>query len=514
MLKLVITALFLILITGCEIDKIDNSSSSVKLKKEDVIKDGNNSKISENNSSNIGNKYKDENSNNIKKTHLNARTEIKDNNKTSNKENKNSTISLDKNKKNNSANNSNTISKSNSNTQSKSNITKKDNKTNKSSNSEKSSNVTSNADTNDTKGNNSIKQDTQHESNNTKEDSNSTKIEPKKTNHINPNAPMMIFDDDSLTDNDIAQTFSAAMAMQSNGLINVKAIGLSGIDTNNKRSLLISSIANYYGFTDIPIAISKRGDVRKQWSPFSNYPPLIKSFRGVNRDLTQFENDGILDSQRENVIIEYCRVLSEIPEGKKISIAAMGNFYNIESLLKEKNICNGYELVRTKVSKIVMDGGTDDNSWDMNFGAFGKFHKAAVNAGRYVVSHAPVPVVFMDGHAGCGLPGGAYKVYPKVDANSPMTMVLSVRYGSHSKITNKIECPLDASVILSAALDGKWFNWDLWDEVHGDIHVDSDGRVSFRRNPRSKNIKLFPKSYTNSILNQIFIELAKFKPIK
>jgi len=471
MFKIIIAAMFLILITGCEFDKIDNSSSSVKLKKEDVVKDSNNSKLS---NSNLDKSKVSKEDNSTK-----AKDEIKQS-----KEDNNSSTTLD------------------------------NNKTSNSNNSENGSNVTSNADTNDTKENNSTKQYTQHENNNTKEDSNSTKIEPKKTNHINPNAPMMIFDDDSLTDNDIAQSFSAAMAMQSNGLINVKAVGLSGIDTNNKRSLLISSIANYYGFPDLPIVISKRGDVRKQWSPFSNYPPLVKSFRGVNRDLTQFENDGILDSQRENVIIEYCKVLSEIPEGKKISIAAMGNFYNIESLLKEKNICNGYELVRTKVSKIVMVGGTDDDSWDMNFGAFGKFHKAAVNAGRYVVAHAPVPVILVDEHAGCGLPGSAYKEYPKVDANSPMTLALSVRYGSHSKVTNRSDCTQDASAILSAALDGKWFTWDLWNEVHGDLHVDSHGRVSFRRNPRSKNIKLFPKSYTNSILNQIFIELAKFKPIK
>ena len=339
-------------------------------------------------------------------------------------------------------------------------------------------------------------------------DNNESNITSKS---IVSNRAMMIFDDDALGDNDIAQSFSAAMAMQYSGLIDVKAVGISGIDTNNKRSLLISSIAYYYGFKNIPIGISKRDDVRKQWSPFSNYPPLINSYKGINRDLTQFENDSILDNQREDVILTYCRVLSELKEGKKISIAIMGNSYNIESLLKEKNICNGYELIKNRVSRIVMVGGRYDGKWDMNFGAFGEFHKVASASSKYVVEHSPVPIILVDEKAGCGLPGGAYKTYPKVDANSPMSMTLSVKYGTHSKATDNIGCTQDASAILSAALNGKWYNWDLWDEVHGIIHVDSDGRVSFRRDKNSKNIKLFPKSYTNSILNQIFIELAKIK---
>ncbi len=325
------------------------------------------------------------------------------------------------------------------------------------------------------------------------------------------NARSVIFDDDSLSDNDIAQTLSAAMTLQAKGLVDIRVIGISGVDTNNKRSLLLSSITHYYGYSEIPIVASYRSDTRVQESIYSHYPPLSSSYRGTSSDLSEFENDGILDSQRDEVITKYCEVLESIPEGEKIAIAVMGNSYNIESLLKEQDICNGYQLVKERVSKVVMVGGTDNSNWDMNFGAFGKYHRAAVSSSSYVVKNTPVPVVLIDVNAGCGYPGQAYQELSKADVESPMSFALNVMYGHNSKATDPTNCTWDASALLYSALGAKWNKIDIWDEVHGSIKVDNHGRVSFKNNPEAKDIKLLPKSETHSILNNIFVELAQAK---
>jgi len=316
----------------------------------------------------------------------------------------------------------------------------------------------------------------------------------------------IIFDDDALGDNDIAQSLSAIIALEKLGKVGLTGVALSGIDTHNKRSIAISSILYYYGREDVPISISKRKDTRVQPSPFSNYPKLSKLYTGQGRDVSEFNNDGITDAMREDAIDMYCRILSSSEQ--KITIVVAGNCYNIDQLFKETTRCHGIELVREKVDKIVLVGGLKDKSrWDMNFGAFGKYHPAAVKAARNTINISPVPVVLLDEDAGCS-PTDVYKQYQHYKTESPMAMILSAMYGSHAKIEDR-DCVWDAAAALYAIVGTEWFSNKLWNEIHGNIHIDRDGRVSFKKDKNSKNIKLKKTNITGQLLNDIFIDLVK-----
>ncbi len=316
----------------------------------------------------------------------------------------------------------------------------------------------------------------------------------------------IIFDDDALGDNDIAQSLSSILALEKTGNVHLLGVALSGVDTNNKRSLAVSSILYYYGREDVPVSISKRKDTRVQPSPFSNYPKLSDLYVGQGRDVSEFNNDGIFDAQREDAIDMYCRVLSSVEH--KVTIVVAGNCYNIDELFKETTRCHGIELVRDKVDKLVLVGGlVNKKGWDMNFGAFGRFHPAAVKAAKNTINISPVPVVLIDEAAGC-YPTDVYRQYQTNKTDSPMAMILSAMYGSHAKIEDR-DCVWDAAAALYAISGTEWYKNKIWTEVHGKIKLDRDGRVSFHEDTSSKDIKLQRSSSTGQILNDIFIDLVK-----
>ncbi len=341
---------------------------------------------------------------------------------------------------------------------------------------------------------------------NTHIDENNKTITQNKINIKYDHDHDIIFDDDALGDNDIAQSLSSILALEKAGKTHLLGIALSGVDTHNKRSLAVSSILYYYKREDIPISMSKRKDTRVQPSPFSNYPKLSDVYRGQGRDVSEFDNDGLLDDQREDAIDMYCRILSSAEQ--KVTIVVAGNCYNIEQLFKETTRCHGIELVREKVDKLVIVGGlVNKNQWDMNFGAFGRFHPAAVKAAKNTINISPVPVVLIDEAAGC-YPTDVYRQYQTNKTDSPMAMILSAMYGSHAKIEDR-DCVWDAAAALYAITGTDWHKNKIWTETHGKIKLDRDGRVSFFEDPKSKDIKLQKSRLTGQILNNIFNDLVK-----
>ena len=247
----------------------------------------------------------------------------------------------------------------------------------------------------------------------------------------------VIIDTDNLTDQDDMAAIGTSFALMQMGELNVIGVAMAGTDTRNRRTMSVSATAHYYGFPNTPIGESYNPNIRTMPNNFSgSYPLLSTKYNGQARDLGEFESDGLLDNEREDVIAMYCRVLTALPEGEKASISVLGQLYNVSDLLKETEKCNGMEIIRTKVSEIVFTGITEGAGYDMNSGAHEPFHDYTAAATNYVFDHSPVPVVLPTSIH--GFPERAGVIYQTKNINSPMAFAFASYYGSHTYIEDNI----------------------------------------------------------------------------
>jgi len=366
-------------------------------------------------------------------------------------------------------------------------------------------------------------------------------IDDNETNIIDDNVTNIIIDTDMLTDNDDAGAISVAHSLAAKGELTILAMMITGIDLNQKRTKLVSAINYYYDNPDIPIGehrASKNSAHRKNWSPFSlDYSRtdanISKSYNGTYRNIDNFDSDNCKDrayrkdtkcGNRYDAVVLYCNILNNLPNNKKVTIAIIGNFYNVSDLLNEKTICNGKELIENKVDKLVCSGWfSKSDTPDTNFagGHNKKTFKSAIQATQNVFNFWPskVPIIILNEEVGNleGMKVG--KLYQKHNTHSPMAFSYAVdegyTYTGENHAIDDGKSIWDHTVILYVARGLEHNSTTYWSKVSGTATIQNDGRVLWDDNTEDAHNHHYLKKNNNdyiNLMNTLFINLQKFNP--
>ena len=203
-----------------------------------------------------------------------------------------------------------------------------------------------------------------------------------------PQATPIILDTDMMTDCDDAGALAMAHALADNGELNILGVVLSTQDNNNKHGNVVSAINYYYNRPNIPIGMVSRpnmDEIRRETCPFSidiynNHP-----------------HDGVANEERPSATEVYRKLLHNAIDNS-VSIIVIGNFYNIEDLLKSPSdkidSRNGSELVADKVKEMIITGGwllpsNRGIKADVNLGGKSNGLVAAAHASNYTFVNWP-----------------------------------------------------------------------------------------------------------------------------
>lgn len=234
----------------------------------------------------------------------------------------------------------------------------------------------------------------------------------------------VIFGTDWWTDCDDVAALDILLKAHRSGLIDLKAVGVNSVMRYSAPSL--KAVCEQYGCGDIPIGLDT-GAVRK--GVFCLY----------QKKLAAFCRPGFSNADCPEGCRLYRRVLASLQE--KAVIVDVGFPQLIMEVLQsppdEYSALNGMELVKEKVSGLVIMGGRWDKKTgrEYNFCAYKQNRKAAA----YICGHCPVPVTFLGYEVGKdiitggkdvpGLTGIAYAAHfsrrgrPSWD---PMTAVFAI----------------------------------------------------------------------------------------
>ena len=321
--------------------------------------------------------------------------------------------------------------------------------------------------------------------------------EPTSSNPIYDRpGTLVIWDDDILGDPDGMGTLSLVLQMHKEQTINLLAVGTHGIDTNNRKTVGISAEMYYQGVEDIPIGINTSPNQRvSEAANGMRYPKLYPEYNGSYKDISEFPNDGCVNDAvgcgtRREVVELYCELLENSP--RKVAIVTGGQWYNVSDLLDETQKCNGKQVIKDKVSVVVVTTG---RSTDIITGQnFGYQDNKARDSMLNVINNLPVPLVLGDMKSPdyqkipYGKVGQSFQNY---NIESPTAFVYaSPRYGNGLKSGHSY---LDAL--------------GLFYVVYGDNGQFSDGGTSVDKTfqPQSKNAKI-----VNSASGRHFERVGKY----
>ena len=254
-----------------------------------------------------------------------------------------------------------------------------------------------------------------------------------------PNAPLVILDNDNF-DPDWLVTLVTAIGLDQNCEINLIGVMVNGKDTHDKAGLMYETVLYYYGIQDrVPLATNHTLPMRTTpTKQTADDPHIDPAYKGDQKRITDFESDGILDSDRADVTTVLCKVLKDVPDHSVYYVTG-GHLQNIQALLmRYDRECDGYGLVVDKVKEFVFGTGYSkdrEGRPEMNFSE-GRYDKtAASEAANYVFNSgidSYVPFVFP--HDGLKWspsyrPGDQYK--DQVHVISPMAFVYAIdTYGT------------------------------------------------------------------------------------
>lgn len=245
----------------------------------------------------------------------------------------------------------------------------------------------------------------------------------------------LIVDSDNLTDQDDMGAIGMAVALMQEDEVNIIGIALAGIDTFNARSLGVSAITHYYNFPNIPISTTYDINTRTQPNKWSYaYPPLSEYYKGTARDIREFETDGLYDNQREETTAMYCRLLQENTD---VTIVVLGQTYSISNLIRETDRCNGKELIKNSVKRLVIVGGGIDQQWDMNTGShhpFLYYTSASTKLTYATMTELGVQIVNTTANRMHDPVARVGTIYQTANTHSPMAFAFSTNYGSRINI--------------------------------------------------------------------------------
>ncbi len=275
-----------------------------------------------------------------------------------------------------------------------------------------------------------------------------------------PNAPRFILDNDH-HDPDWVPTLVTALTLDADCSGKLIAVAISGRDLNDRAGLMYQSVLRYYG-NDLKIGINHHADTREEADKATfAYPKTVSAYLGSKKDISQFDNDGIPDSKREDITKILCETLQKY-DGN-ISYVVGGHLDNLAALLKETHYCQGKKLIAQKIKQVVVSTGRPllDHQPETNLGARMGVRQSA----RYAVNHLPPNVKLIMGTEGYardkGWPkaGDLYKRDQHID--SPMAFVYAVPtygvFGDHGIG--------DADAIFYALFGSELDGFHLYDEI-------------------------------------------------
>ncbi len=238
----------------------------------------------------------------------------------------------------------------------------------------------------------------------------------------------IIYDNDHF-DPDWVIGLDTVLELHKLGTITVDAIVLTGIDAYQKAGLKYKTIVDYHGI-DIPIGINHRTHMRITPDDASvSYPTLDPRYKGGYKDITEFPSDNLMDNERIESVTLLCKVL-EKAEYASVTYIVGGHLQNFSDLLKEKVICNGYELIHSKVKELVINTGGVNGKPEMNLSE-GRYNPtSASEATINVFSNTYIPIlVASEFSSGSARPGDVYLNYK---IGSPQEFIIAVpRYGTY-----------------------------------------------------------------------------------
>ena len=153
----------------------------------------------------------------------------------------------------------------------------------------------------------------------------------------------------------------------------------------------------------------------------------------------------------------------------KVTIIVTGYTTNIKKLLEDKE---GYALVKSKVEKIVITGGSFQNNWDNNFG----YYLGAADAIVYVNKNCPCPVLYSFSDLGNNVKAG------------------------QAIIKNSPDDPIAKALVAHGDPDGR-FAWDPYAVLIGcfpagslpfrytyvEADINNNGAYTFKRSDKKTN---------------------------
>jgi hypothetical protein len=319
-------------------------------------------------------------------------------------------------------------------------------------------------------------------------------------------ATPLIIDTDMMTDCDDAAALGMAHALADNGELNILGVVLSTRDHNNKHGNVISAINYYYNRPNIPIGIPSRpnmDDIRMEYCPFSvdiyaNHP-----------------HDGIANQDRPAAVDVYRQLLHDA-EDHSVTIVVIGNFYNIEDLLKSPgdqiDDRNGRDLLAAKAQKMIITGGwmlpkNRGRKADVNLGGKSNGLIAAATASSYTFAHWPAEIIISGADLGETIITGL--IYNDLE-ESPMKV--AYRHAYNSLVDGRPSPDQTAILIATRGLEHNGVTyWQV--ETDGYADVNSQGQLFWQTTPNKNHQYLIRHSgLSDTELETIIDDLMAQKP--
>ena len=270
-----------------------------------------------------------------------------------------------------------------------------------------------------------------------------------------PGATKLILDNDNY-DSDWLPTLVVAVGMDANCEIDLIGVMINGTDLNDKAGLAYNTVLTYYGIQDrVPIGINHRVTMRtaSMKATRTPIPSMDPRYNGTKTNIMDFPSDGLLDSQRPDTTTLLCKILSELPGDVQIDYVTGGHLHNLEYLLRETQECNGVDLVRKKIRRLVLGTGWSIDHQglaEMNLSEGRYTPTTASDATIYVFQNWPkeVPII-MSGAAedwvrNTDWPEVGNQYINDVHIDSPMAFILGIRvYGTYGGVG-----PGDSGVLI------------------------------------------------------------------
>ena len=236
----------------------------------------------------------------------------------------------------------------------------------------------------------------------------------------------IILDTDFGFDVDDVGALAVLHALADNG--EAKILATVSVVTDPHTPGAIDAVNTYYGHPNLPVGQNDYAPRHYRWD--RAYPYWRNAPRFVRNMDREFPND--MNARKvPSAVATYRRVLAAQPDGS-VTVVVVGFLKNMPDLLRSGpdrySSLSGRELVRRKVKKLVVMGGSFDSD-DRDFNLTGGPARSAKDA-KYVIDNWPTELVFTGGEL-CGLvyTGGTLR-NPR---NNPITRAYRLFGSSHGR---------------------------------------------------------------------------------